>query len=125
PSGGSRLSRGSSVPGSWGTGLGVTSGQSSCALGEARVRTGAMSGAVASRPVSGGPSGQRSRRVRIRDVLRYPLVTTVRGSMYADTARVGVRIPARADREPNWAGGAVGSGGSTRRGAVGGVVPPG
>src|ERR1039457_6061133 len=53
-----------------------------------------MSAAVASRPVSGGPRGQRSRSVRIRDVLRYSPVMTVAGSMYADTARVGMRTPA-------------------------------
>jgi len=77
-----------------------------------------MSGAVASRAVSGGPSGQRSRRVRIKDVLRYPLVMTVLGSMYADTARVGMRIPARSKQKPIWPGGAAGPGGSTRGGTT-------
>ena len=54
-----RLVQGESVPASWGTGRGVTSGQSSCFREVARARTGAMLGAVASRAVSGGPRSQR------------------------------------------------------------------
>src|SRR5262249_49111959 len=49
--------------------------------GVARVRTGVMLGAVASRAVSGGPSFHRSRRVAISEVWRYSLVMTVCGSM--------------------------------------------
>ncbi len=40
------------------------------------------------------------------------------GSMWADTARVGMRIPARSNRKPIWPGGAAGSGGSALGGGT-------
>jgi hypothetical protein len=46
-----------------------------------RVRIGAMSDALASRAVKGGPSGQRALRVRMIDVCLYSVVMTVLGSM--------------------------------------------
>lgn len=59
-----------------------------------------MSGASASRRVRGGPRDQRSRSVRMTDVLRYSWFTTVRRSTHAEIAMVGIRTPARSKRNP-------------------------
>src|ERR1700722_17402889 len=76
----------------------MTAGQSAGSRGLSRLSTGAMSAATASRPVSGPPSGQRSRRVRMTEVFLYTSVTTVRGGIQAEIAIAGTRGPERCSR---------------------------
>ena len=83
-----------------------------------------MSRAIASRPEKGAPSDQRSRRVRITDVLRYSEFTTVRSGAHAEIAIAGTRTPDRSNVNPFSPEGAAGSAGGAGGGGTWSKQPP-
>jgi hypothetical protein len=109
------LSSGSRDSSYSGTACGMTSGQSSGALGVSSDSSGARSGALASRAVRGAPSDHRSRRVRISDVWRYSSLTTVRSGIHGETAIAGTRTPGPVEGEPVLTRGTGRVGGRCRR----------
>ena len=105
-------------PGLFGSGPPSTLGQSVTGRGVVRDSTGARSAATASRWVRALPNAQRSRSVRITEVLRNSWFTTVPRSIQAEIANVGMRTPERSNRKPICPAGAARSGGGTLGGGT-------